>query len=108
MLQLVRLPRICQPSAWALFLVLLLTSTGAAADPWSAVIDPDNSLSFSFLQGDRAAFQTSLIGWGPNWAWAGGLQSRQKADRGRLWVGVPFNANKAAGAVIGVVFQAWQ
>ncbi len=95
-------------SGWAaLTALLLLGPVVRAAEPWSALIDPDNSLSFSFLRGDRPVFRLGLGGWGPNWAWVG-MNARQKAEGDRLSLRVPFTANKDKGEVIDVGFEAWQ
>ncbi|MGH7173416.1 MAG: hypothetical protein ACRELG_24290, partial [Gemmataceae bacterium] len=91
----------------ALAVALMLGSTAAAAEPWTALINPDNSLSFSFLHGDRAVFRMDLIGWGPRWAWVG-VHSRRKAEGDRLSARVPFVVNKDKGEAIDVQFQAWQ
>jgi hypothetical protein len=91
----------------ALSALLLLASIAPAAEPWSAVINPENSLSFNFLREDRPVFQVGLGGWGPKWAWVG-LQSRQKADGKRLAVRTPFVVDKDKGEVIDVQFEAWQ
>jgi hypothetical protein len=95
-------------SGWAgLITLLLLASTAPAAGPWSALLDPENSLSFSFLRDDRPVFRVALGGWGPKWAWVG-MQARQKAEDRRLSVRVPFVASKDKGEVIDVRFEAWQ
>jgi hypothetical protein len=95
-------------SAWvALAAALLLGPVARAAEPWSALIDPDNSLSFLFLRGEQPVFRMGLGGWGPGWAWTG-MQARQKADSDRLSVRVPFVVNKDKGEVIDVQFEAWQ
>jgi hypothetical protein len=96
-----------RPSWAALSIVLIVASATHAAGPWSVLIDPDNSLSFSFLRDDRPIFHMALGGWGPKWAWVG-VQSRQRAEDGRLSVRVPFVVNKAKGEVIDVHFEAWQ
>src|SRR5438105_3458208 len=96
-----------RPCWVALAVLLILASTAPAAEPWSAVINPDNSLSFSFLRADRLVFQVGLGGWGPKWAWVG-LQAKQKADGKRLSVRAPFVVNKDKGEVIDVQFEAWQ
>src|SRR5436305_15336063 len=94
-------------AGWAaLAAVLTLTST-AAAGPWSTLINPDNSLSFSFLRDDRPVFHVGLGGWGPRWAWVG-VGSRQKAEGKRLSLRTPFVVNKDRGEVIDVHFEAWQ
>jgi hypothetical protein len=96
------------PCRWAALAALLISaSTASAAAPWSAVINPDNSLSFSVLHADQPVFHVGMGGWGPKWAWVG-LQSRQKADGKRLSVRVPFVVNQGKGEVIDVQFEAWQ
>src|SRR5258707_9402193 len=96
------------PPRWAALTALLnLDSPAPAAGPWSAVINPDNSLSFSFLRADLPVFEVGLGGWGPQWAWVG-LEARQKADGKRLSVRAPFVVNKDKGEVIDVQFEAWQ
>jgi hypothetical protein len=84
-----------------------VTSTATAAEPWSAVINPDNSLSFSFLRADQPVFDVGLGGWGPRWAWVG-IDAHQKGDGKRLSVRAPFVVNKDKGDVIDVRFEAWQ
>src|SRR5262249_10142207 len=91
----------------ALVALLIAASTAPAAAPWSAVINPENTLAFRFLRDDRPVFQVGLGGWGPQWAWVG-VQSRQKADGKRLAVRVPFVVNQDRGEVIDVQFEAWQ
>lgn len=54
------------PYGAALTAVLILGSTVHADDRWSALIDPENSLSFNFLHGDQPTFRMGLTGWGPN------------------------------------------
>src|SRR5437868_5578361 len=91
----------------ALATLLLFTSTAAAAEPWTALINPDNSLSFSFLRDNRPVFHVGLSGWGPQWAWVV-VEARKKADGKRLSVRAPFVVNKERGEVIDVQFEAWQ
>jgi hypothetical protein len=91
----------------ALAALLFLAATAPAAGPWSALINPDNSLSFDFLRDDRPVFRLGLGGWGPRWAWVG-VQARGKAEGDRLSVRVPFVVNKEKGEVIDVRFEAWQ
>src|SRR5690348_15911334 len=91
-------------SGWAaLAAVLLLGPVARADEPWSALIDPDNSLSFSFLRGDQPVFRLGLGGWGPGWAWAG-MHAREKAEGDRLSLRVPFVVNKDKGEAIDVHF----
>ena len=71
------------------------------------LINPDNSLAFSFLRDDKPVFDLSLGGWGPQWAWVG-LDAHQKAEDGRVSARVPFVVNKDKGEVIDVHFEAWQ
>ena len=96
-----------RPGWAALISLLVLVSTASAAEPWSALIDPDNSLTFRFLRDEQPVFRVGLGGWGPKWAWVG-VQARQKAEDGRLSVRVPFVVNKDKGEVIDVHFEAWQ
>src|ERR1039458_8523138 len=42
-----------------------------AAEPWSAIISPENSLQFAFVKDTTPVFRLGLGGWGPNWAWVG-------------------------------------
>ncbi len=91
----------------ALLALVALTSSASAAGTWGALIDPDNSLAFSFLRDGRPAFRVSLGGWGPKWAWVG-VQTHQKAEGGRLSAHVPFVVNKDKGEVIEVRFEARQ
>jgi hypothetical protein len=100
-------PSFAWPCGTALAALLILASTAPAGRPWSAVINPDNSLSFSFLRDERPVFQFGMIGWGPQWAWVG-MQAKQKADGKRLSVRSPFVVNKDKGEVIDVQFEAWQ
>jgi hypothetical protein len=95
-------------AAWAaLATLLILAPTTPAAGPWSAVIDPDNSLSFGFLRDGQPVFRIGLGGWGLKWAWVG-VQARQTAEDGRLALTVPFVVNNETGEVIDVHFEAWQ
>jgi hypothetical protein len=87
--------------------LLVSISAARAAEPWSAVIDPDNSLSFSFLHEDRPAFRVGLSGWGPKWAWVG-MHAQEKSKEGRVTARVPFAVNKDKGDVIDVQFEASQ
>jgi hypothetical protein len=90
-----------------LAIVLILAPSLHAVETWTALIDPDNSLSFNFLQRDKPVFHLNLVGWGPRWAWVG-VQARDKAKGERLSVGLPFIVNKDKGEVIDVRFEAWQ
>jgi hypothetical protein len=94
-------------SWFALTAVLIFGPTARAAEPWSILVDPENSLSFNFLRDDRPVFRMGLGGWGPRWAWVG-VQSRKKADGDRLSGRVPFVVNKDKGEIIDVGFGAWQ
>ncbi|HEY7157611.1 MAG TPA: hypothetical protein VH575_26885, partial [Gemmataceae bacterium] len=96
-----------RPCWAALAAVLILGPAARAAEPWSALINPDNSLSFSFRRGDQSVFHASLGGWGPRWAWVG-MRAQKKAEGDRLSVRVPFVVNKDKGEVIDVHFEAWQ
>ena len=78
-----------------------------AAEPWSAIISPDNSVQFSFVKDTTPVFQLGLGGWGPNWAWVG-VGATEKATGDKLITTVPFVVNKASGEVIDIKFQAWK
>ncbi len=98
------LRRVC----WAISAFLVVSTASArAAEPWSAIIKPDNSLAFGIRQGDQPVLQLNLVGWGRQWAWIG-MQSRQKTEGDRLSLRVPFVVNKANGEAIDVGFEAWQ
>jgi hypothetical protein len=98
---------IARSACAALAALLMVASTAPAAGTWSALIDPENSLSFGFLRDDRPVFRMALGGWGPKWAWVG-IDSRQKAEDRHLSARVPFVVNKDKGEVIDVQFEAWQ
>ncbi len=91
----------------ALAFVLILDAAAQAANSWSALINPDNSLSFSFRRGDEPVFHMGLGGWGPHWSWVG-IHAQKKAEADRLSIRVPFVVNKDKGEVIHVHFEAWQ
>jgi hypothetical protein len=93
---------------WAtLLVVLFLGPTVQADESWTALVDPENSLTFHFLHRNQSVFHTNLAGWGPRWAWVG-VQARDKAKADRLSVRLPFIVNKDKGEVIEVDFEAWQ
>jgi hypothetical protein len=94
-------------TGFGLAALLILTTPAAAGGPWSAVVNPDNSLSFSFLRDDHPVFQVGLGGWGPQWAWVG-VQSKQLGDGKKLSLRTPFVVNKDRGEVIDVQFEASQ
>jgi hypothetical protein len=85
--------------------LLIFASAARPAEPWTALVDPDNSLSLRFLHAGQPVFRVSLGGWGPKWAWVG-LQSKQKADSDQQTARVPFVVNKDAGEIINVGFTA--
>ncbi|HEV3084550.1 MAG TPA: hypothetical protein VGY66_32605 [Gemmataceae bacterium] len=91
----------------ALTFLLIFPSNAPTAEPWTALINPDNSLSFSFYRDGRPVFHIGLGGWGAKWAWVG-MQAQQKAKGERLSVRAPFVVNKGEGEVIDVQFEAWQ
>jgi hypothetical protein len=96
-----------RPGWAALAALLILASAAPAAEPWSALINPDNSLAFNILRDDKPVFNLSLGGWGPQWAWVG-MDAHQKAEDGRVSARVPFVVNKDKGEAIDVHFEAWQ
>jgi hypothetical protein len=87
--------------------VLLFAGAAMAAEPWTAVISPQNSLEFGFVKDDAPVFRMGLGGWGPKWAWVG-LSAKDKATGDRLTTTVPFVVNKAGGEVIDIKFEAWK
>ena len=74
---------------------------------WSALVSPDNSLSFLFLRGDEPVFTTVLGGWGPNWGWVG-FHSDQKGSGEELVATAPFVVNQGQGQVIQLHQRVWQ
>ena len=88
-------------------LACALTASAPAAEPWSAIISPENSVQFSFVKDTTPVFRLGLGGWGPNWAWVG-VGATEKAMGDKLVTTVPFVVNKANGEVIDIKFQAWK
>lgn len=76
-----------------------------AAEPWSAVISPDNSLRFHFARDGKPVFAVGLGGWGPKWAWVG-IHAKDRATGEQLVTSAPFVANKERGEAISVKCQA--
>jgi hypothetical protein len=95
------------PAQVLLLASLILAVHLSAAESWSGLISPDNSLEFNFLQGTAPVCRLALGGWGPNWQWVG-VGAKEKAVGGKLAVTVPFVVNKAKGEVIDIKFQAWK
>ncbi len=81
------------PAAWA-----------RAEGAWSAVVDPDNSLNFSFTKDQAPACRLTTFGWGPQWSWIG-LGAKDKARGDRLSTGAAFVVDKASGKVIQIKMQ---
>jgi hypothetical protein len=93
---------------WLVLAALLIFGSAVrAAEPWTVLMDPDNSLSFNFLREGEPVFHVGPGGWGPRWTWVG-IQSRQKAEGKRVSVNVPFVVNKSQRETIDVRFEAWQ
>lgn len=91
-----------------LALVVSVCWSGAlAAEPWTVLLAPDNSLNVGFLKDGQPAFQVALGGWGPKWAWVG-LSSKEKATGERFSTTVPFVVNRAAGERIEIQCEAWK
>jgi hypothetical protein len=84
-----------------------LAVSALAAEPWSAIISPENSVQFSFVKNTTPVFRLGLGGWGPNWAWVG-VGATEKATGDKLVATVPFVVNRANGEVIDIKFQAWK
>ena len=92
------------PVVAGLLAAMVLAAVAPAAETWSAIPSPNNSLQVAFVRGSQPVFQVALGGWGPKWSWKG-LGSRQKAQGGKLAIDVPFVVDKAAGEVIDVKFN---
>ena len=89
--------------------VLLFAGAAMAAEPWTAVISPQNSLEFGFVKDDAPVFRMGLGGWGPKWAWVGvSAKDKDKGTGDRLTTTAPFVVNKASGEVIDIKFEAWK
>lgn len=82
-------------------------STAAAAEPWSALVSPSNSLEFKFLKGQTPVAHATVIGWGPNWQWVG-VHANQKANAEKLDLTTTFVVNKDRGEIIDIRFQVRQ
>lgn len=91
----------------AFLLATFSLHTAPAAESWSAVMSPENSLAFNFMQGTTRIGGINLAGWGPNWQWVG-ISSKTPATSERLSVTAPFVVNQARGQVIDIKFQAWK
>ncbi len=81
------------PAAWA-----------NAQGTWSAVIDPENSLNFSFTKDQTPVCRLGLTGWGPSWAWVG-VDAHEKAQGDRLSAKAEFVVDKSRGQVIQIKFR---
>jgi hypothetical protein len=82
-------------------------SGSVVSGPWSALIDPENSLAFNFRGGDRTAFKINFLGWGPQWAWVG-VSAREKAEKGRIAARTQIVVNKGKGEVIDLRYEVSQ
>jgi hypothetical protein len=82
-------------------------ATASAAEPWTALIAPQNSLEFSFIKDDAVVFRLGMVGWGPNWAWTG-LQAKDKAAGDRLAAATRFVVDRGRGGTIDIQFAAWK
>ena len=51
-----------------------------------AVVLPNNSFETCFAQNNKPILTSQVMGWGPNWAWAGSPSSQEKAVGGRLHI----------------------
>ncbi len=74
-----------------------------AAQGWSAVVSPDNSLEFYLVREQMLVGRLGMGGWGPNWQWVG-LTAREKAATNG--VHVPFVVNRERGQEIEIRFEA--
>src|SRR5436190_21479053 len=87
--------------------VFSLISTASAAEPWSALVSPSNSLEFKFLKGETPVAHATVIGWGPNWQWVG-VGASEKAKGDKLDVPTQFVVNKARGEGIDISVKEWK
>ena len=99
-----RVPRVAVLLAASMMLVAAAPAPAGAAEGWSAILSPRNSLEVAFVRGSQPIFQVALAGWGPKWSWKG-LHANKKGEGGKLAIDVPFVVDKAAGRVIDVKFQ---
>ena len=53
---------------------------------WVAVVLPTNSFEACFAKDGKPIFTAQMMGWGPNWAWAGSPSSQEKAVGGKLQI----------------------
>jgi hypothetical protein len=81
-----------------------LLSAASAAEPWSALVSPSNSLEFKFLKEETPVAHATVIGWGPNWQWVG-VGASEKAKGDKLDVTTEFVVNKDRGDVIDIRFR---
>lgn len=96
---------VARPGRAAVIALLMAVPEISAAEPWSTLVDPENSLSFLVLREERPVFRIGLGGWGPKWALVG-VQSQEKGKDGKLSLRVPFVVNKDKGEIIDVGFEA--
>jgi hypothetical protein len=89
-----------RPSLPAL-LCLLAACPALAAEPWAAVVAPDNSTNFAILQSDQPVLQLGLTGWGPSWGWVG-LSAKERAAAGVLKAALPMVVSRERGEVIDI------
>jgi hypothetical protein len=92
-------------TVFLLCVTLLIAVQAWPSERWSAVISPDNSLEFSFVDDQALVGRLGLGGWGPNWQWVG-LTPPPGAPGERILTTVPFVVNQARGEVIEIGFQA--
>jgi hypothetical protein len=64
----------------------LVALAGAARGEgtWVAAVSPDNSFEALFAKDGRPILTAQMMGWGPQWAWAGSPTSQEKAAGGEL------------------------
>ena len=92
--------------------LLISTALAWAADappradtPWAAVVSPSNSFDILFARNGKVALTAQMIGWGPNWGWAGSPSSQEKAVGGELKIHAPW---EISGQPVQVACQASQ
>ncbi|MGA2256303.1 MAG: hypothetical protein ABSG53_16765 [Thermoguttaceae bacterium] len=64
--------------------LIAMTGPARGEGAWVAVVLPSNSFEAFFAKDGKPIFTAQMMGWGPNWAWAGSPSSQEKAIGGKL------------------------
>ena len=76
--------RIIAAMAAAGLALIAMTASAYGEEAWAAVVSPNNSFEALFAKDGKLILTAQMIGWGPNWAWAGSPSSQAKAIGGKL------------------------